>query len=174
MVFEASESFELRQAQEAAAKSIEVPELSNNVQPVINNHKTHTSEKSSARILLVEDNALNQEVALSILDDLNFKADVAENGVQALRAMTSAGSANPYDLILMDCQMPEMDGYEATRKIRQGQLGIYNYNIVIIAMTANAMKGDRDKCLEAGMDDYLTKPINVTVLQDTLNRWLKS
>ena len=174
VVFESSESFELRQEQEAAAKSIEVPELSNNVEPVINEHKTYSPEKSSARILLVEDNALNQEVALSILDDLNFKADVAENGVQALRAMTNAGSANPYDLILMDCQMPEMDGYEATRKIRQGQLGIHNYNIVIVAMTANAMKGDRDKCLEAGMDDYLTKPINVTVLQDTLNRWLKS
>ena len=127
----------------------------------------------NVRILLVEDNPLNREVALSILDDLNYQADVAENGVQALRALVSAGCENPYDLILMDCQMPEMDGYEATRKIRGGQLGIHNYSIIIIAMTANAMKGDREKCLEAGMDDYLTKPINVAVLQDTLDKWLE-
>ena len=128
---------------------------------------------SAVRILLVEDNALNREVALSILEDLNYQTDVAENGVQALRALVSAGSETPYDLILMDCQMPEMDGYQATRKIRGGQLGIHNYSIVIVAMTANAMKGDREKCLEAGMDDYLTKPINVSLLQDTLEKWLK-
>ena len=132
-----------------------------------------STRNRNARILLVEDNPLNCEVALSILDDLNYQADVAENGVQALRALVSAGSENPYDLILMDCQMPEMDGYEATRKIRGGQLGIHNYSIIIIAMTANAMKGDREKCIEAGMDDYLTKPINVAVLQDTLDKWLE-
>ena len=132
-----------------------------------------STRNRNARILLVEDNPLNCEVALSILDDLNYQADVAENGVQALRALVSAGSENPYDLILMDCQMPEMDGYEATHKIRGGQLGIHNYSIIIIAMTANAMKGDREKCIEAGMDDYLTKPINVAVLQDTLDKWLE-
>ncbi len=134
---------------------------------------TVDASKQNVRILLVEDNMLNCEVALSILDDLNYKADVAENGVQALRALVSVGRENPYDVILMDCQMPEMDGYEATRKIRGGQIDIADCNITIIAMTANAMKGDREKCLAAGMDDYLTKPINVSILQDTLEKWLK-
>jgi signal transduction histidine kinase/DNA-binding response OmpR family regulator len=146
---------------------------STQITPNTNKALKSASKTSAVRILLVEDNPLNCEVALSILEDLNFQADVAENGVQALRALVSAGSDSPYDLILMDCQMPEMDGYEATRKIRAGQLGIHNYAIVIIAMTANAMKGDREKCIEAGMDDYLTKPINVSVLQDTLEKWLE-
>ena len=78
----------------------------------------------------------------------------------------------PYDLVLMDCQMPEMDGFEATRRIRSGDAGQAHRSIPIIAMTARAMQGDREKCLEAGMDDYLPKPIDTAALTDTLNKWL--
>lgn len=78
----------------------------------------------------------------------------------------------PYDLVFMDCQMPEMDGYETTRRIRQAQSGVPNPNLPVIAMTANAMKGDREKCLRAGMNDYIAKPISPGVVADVLNRWL--
>jgi signal transduction histidine kinase/CheY-like chemotaxis protein len=109
------------------------------------------------RILLAEDNAVNQQIALLILESLGYRADVASNGAEALSAVTRL----PYDLVLMDVQMPEMDGLEATRRIRSivsdGQSSVTQPRIV--AMTANAMQGDREACLAAGMDDYLAKPI---------------
>lgn len=124
------------------------------------------------RLLLVEDNAINQEVALSVLEGLNQTADIANNGLEAIRAVNAAPQDASYDAILMDCQMPEMDGYEATKAIRNKQAGHSNKDIIIIAMTANALKGDREKCIAAGMNDYLTKPIDPQKLKDVLIQWL--
>ncbi len=121
-----------------------------------------------ARILVVEDNPVNQLVAMKILEKLGHRADVAGNGNEALVALRNI----PYDLILMDCQMPEMDGFEATRRIRSGNAGQADRSIPIVAMTARAMQGDREKCLAAGMDDYLSKPIDTAALIDTLDKWL--
>lgn len=125
-----------------------------------------------ARILLVEDNLINQEVALGILEGIGYRADVVANGQEAIDALVNAGNETPYDLIIMDCQMPIMDGYEATRIIRQGDEIIHDHKIPIIAMTANAMQGDREKCLNVGMDDYLVKPIDINMLKEKLEKWL--
>ncbi len=112
------------------------------------------------RILLVEDNKVNQMVAQGTLKKFGLQADIAANGIEALDKLKAAKSDFPYTLVLMDCQMPEMDGYEATRQIRAGKADVRNVSVSIIAMTANAMSGDREKCIEAGMNDYLSKPID--------------
>lgn len=122
------------------------------------------SEWADYRILLVEDNEINQNVALTMLKKLGYRADLAVNGLEAVNAIARSS----YDLILMDCQMPEMDGYEATKTIRSMEKGLKHTSIV--AMTANAMEGDREKCLRAGMDDYLAKPIKLDSLQIMLER----
>jgi len=127
---------------------------------------------AATRLLLVEDNHINQMVAQGVLEDMGLQADVANNGLEALAALESAPLNHPYTLVLMDCQMPEMDGYETTRQIRQGKGGDRYLQLNIIAMTANAMKGDREKCLMAGMNDYLSKPINTSMLQEKLQLWL--
>mgnify|MGYP000633196351 CR=1 FL=1 len=138
-------------------------------------HEQHTAHwPAETRLLLVEDNHINQEVALGVLDGIELQADVAGDGLEALHALTSAPDENPYTLVLMDCQMPEMDGYEASRQIRAGKAGTRNQSITIIAMTANAMKGDREKCLEAGMSDYLSKPIEPDALNSMMEKWLTS
>lgn len=124
------------------------------------------------RLLLVEDNQINQAVALGVLESIGLHADVAGNGYEAIEALKHTPENNPYTLILMDCQMPEMDGYEATHNIRNGQAGESNKNISIVAMTANAMKGDKEKCLLAGMDDYLAKPIDSKKLEAVLKKWI--
>ncbi len=123
--------------------------------------------KQSTRILLAEDNPVNQKLASIILSKAGYKVTVASNGKQALETFTK----NPegFDAILMDIQMPEMDGYEATRCIRQNGFN----TIPIVAMTANAMKGDRELCLEAGMNDYITKPIKREIVFQVLEKWLK-
>jgi len=119
--------------------------------------------EASLRILLVEDNLVNQKVAVGLLGKMGHRVAVAENGADAVKAVEKA----EYDLVLMDCQMPEMDGYLATRAIRNlGQRG----RLPIVAMTANAMPGDRQVCLDAGMDDYLPKPISVKGLGDVIER----
>lgn len=123
------------------------------------------------RLLLVEDNAINQEVALGLLNSLGYRVDVAENGLLALEALAK-NKHKPYQLVLMDCQMPVMDGFETTRIIRRGNIGYDDDAIPIIAMTANAMKGDRERCLAAGMNDYITKPVDPDVLQSKLAQWL--
>ncbi|QYJ97628.1 response regulator [Shewanella alkalitolerans] len=122
------------------------------------------------KVLLVEDNKVNQMVALGMLHQLGVQADVASNGREAL-ALLSALQGNPYQLILMDCLMPEMDGFQATAAIREGQGGSQFCALPIIALTANAMKGDREHCMRAGMDDYLTKPLVLSVLKECLYRW---
>lgn len=121
-----------------------------------------------ARILLAEDNITNQQVALGILKKLGLSADVVANGLEALKSLKTL----PYDLVLMDVQMPEMDGLEATRHIRNPQYNIPNRNLPIIAMTANAMHGDMQKCLDAGMDDYVSKPIIPHEFAEKLAHWL--
>jgi CheY-like chemotaxis protein len=124
--------------------------------------------KSQRRILVAEDNLTNQKVAVAMLHRLGYRADLVGNGVEALRALREAN----YDAVLMDCEMPEMDGYEAARRIREGQTGTRNAKIPIIAMTASAMTGDRDKCLQAGMSDYLAKPVDPRQLAAVLEKWL--
>ena len=125
-----------------------------------------------ARVLLVEDNKINQVVAEGLLESMGLLVDIAENGVEALNRLASDDTGELYRLILMDCQMPEMDGYEATRNIRDHGGGEVYSAIHIIAMTANAMKGDREKCLAAGMNDYLSKPIDPDQLEEKLNHYL--
>jgi len=119
------------------------------------------------RVLLVEDNLINQEVMIAILNSLAIKVDVANDGLDAL-AMLTHPKTSKFDLILMDCQMPNLDGYEATRLIRAGDAGELYSKIPIIALTANTMNSEREKCLDAGMNEYLTKPINTDALKSIL------
>ena len=128
-------------------------------------HSLAESGRRRLRILLTEDNAVNQKVALIHLRKFGFSADVAENGKEAVEAVKKGC----YDLVLMDIQMPEMDGHEATRTIRRT-----GFDLPIIAMTANAMKGDRELCLEAGMNDYLAKPVNPKELLAKIEQWSAS
>ena len=123
----------------------------------------------SPRILLAEDNQTNQLVARAMLKKLGLTCDVVANGAEALRALHQI----PYDLVLMDVQMPEMDGLEATRRIRALALDARNQSVPIVAMTANAMEGDREKCLAAGMNDYVSKPVATENLVRALERWLR-
>jgi CheY-like chemotaxis protein len=129
----------------------------------------------TGRVLLVEDNAVNQTVANAMLVTLGIGADLAGNGREAVEAV----GRNAYDLVLMDCQMPEMDGYRATRIIRElEQRGAVRSpsgcRLPIIALTAHAARGDREVCLAAGMDDYLSKPFSLEQLQAVLSHWLQA
>jgi len=140
--------------------------------PIVTRHTAREMPKRfagrKARILLAEDNITNQHVALGILKKLGLRADAVANGAEAVKALETV----PYDLVLMDMQMPEMDGLEATRAIRHPQSDVRNHHIPIIAMTANAMQGDRQTCLDAGMNDYVSKPIALQALADALDTWL--
>ena len=118
-----------------------------------------------ARVLVAEDNPTNREVALAQLETLGYKADAVSNGAEAIEAL----ERSRYGLVLMDCEMPVMDGFEATRRIRGSHPGI-----PIIAVTADAMSGDRDRCLNKGMNDYLSKPVDLGQLADVLAKWLAS
>ena len=129
-------------------------------------------ESYCGRVLLVEDNFVNQQVALHFLDEMGLQCDVVSNGLEALDALKNVNATDPYQLILMDCQMPEMDGFEATAHIRRGDAGRDFCNVPIIAMTANVLEGVREKCSEAGMNDYLPKPINFTDMNDRVRHWL--
>jgi CheY-like chemotaxis protein len=130
--------------------------------------ETGSIEPQNARILMAEDNLINQKVAVRVLQSKGYQPDTVVNGLQAVEALKS----KPYDLVLMDVQMPEMDGYEATRAIRDPASNVLDSTIPIIAMTAHAMKGDRELCLEAGMDDYISKPIQRDELFTVIERQL--
>ena len=119
-------------------------------------------------MLVAEDNPVNQRVAVRMLQRLGMSADVASNGHEAVQSY----DRQPYDAILMDCQMPELDGFEATEIIRSRERS--GKRTPIVAMTASAMRGDRERCLAAGMDDYLAKPVTFENLRVVLGRWLGS
>ena len=129
------------------------------------------SQQDEKLILLVEDNAVNQQLAQLQLKQLDFASHPVSSGRAAVDEIT----ANPgrYTVILMDCQMPEMDGFAATQAIRQQERERSNH-IPIIAMTANAMQGDRERCIEAGMDDYISKPVSKQALKTALESWIPS
>jgi len=130
-------------------------------------HSVTEKERRHFRILLVEDSEVNQLVLLSMLQKEGYEADVVQNGTEALVALAKVH----YDLVLMDCQMPEMDGYEATRCIRRGQGNVMNPEVPIVAITANAMTGDRERCLQAGMDDYMAKPVRMSDFTAMLEKY---
>lgn len=123
-------------------------------------------------VLLVEDNIFNQEVVLGLLEELPLAVDVADNGVEAIQKIQEIGFDSPYDLILLDCQMPLMDGYQVAQALRAGQVGDSYKHVPIIALTANAMANDPDKCFAAGMNDYLAKPVSGEALTEKINQWL--
>ncbi|HZH98528.1 MAG TPA: response regulator [Fimbriimonadaceae bacterium] len=124
--------------------------------------------RSRVRVLVAEDNQVNQKVAVKILERLGYRADVAANGLEAVEALSRIS----YSAVLMDVQMPEMDGYRATAEIRRRQKSEKAPHTPIIAMTANAMQGDRQRALEEGMDDYISKPVKPEVLGAVLERWI--
>jgi CheY-like chemotaxis protein len=129
----------------------------------------NSSDRAShrwARVLVVEDNIANLKVAVRMVEKLGYRADVAANGVEALKVLGDVR----YDAVLMDCHMPEMDGFEATRAIRRDEPE--GRHTPVIAMTASALSGDRERCLAAGMDDYISKPIKLHVVAAVLERWL--
>jgi CheY-like chemotaxis protein len=119
----------------------------------------------TADVLLAEDNLTNRKVALMMLQRLGCRTDVVANGAEALEAVRS----KRYDLVLMDCQMPVMDGWAAAAAIRAGERE--GTRLPIVALTANALSGDRERCMEAGMDDYLTKPLSLIQLHEQLTKW---
>jgi signal transduction histidine kinase/DNA-binding response OmpR family regulator len=135
---------------------------------IVTRHAVAESGRSKVRILLAEDNVINQKVAQHMLKTIGYKADVVADGREAVHALELIN----YDLVLMDCQMPELDGFEATAVIRSAASKVHNHKVPIIAMTANAMKGDRERCLEAGMDDYLAKPVKKDELAAVLEKWV--
>ena len=127
-----------------------------------------------ADILVAEDNPINQELVRTMLEGLDCTVVVVDNGLEAVRAITDSPldqMQKRYDMILMDCQMPELDGFQATQKIRRWETSQHQH-IPIIALTANAMSGDREKCLGAGMDDYLSKPFTQEQLFDVCKKWI--
>jgi len=136
-----------------------------------------TNPGQNTRILVAEDNMINQKVAIKLLEKMGYRADAVANGKEVVQTLKEI----PYDLVLMDVQMPEMDGFEATRIIRgfkhkikkNKSFEINDPKIPIIALTAHAMKDDREKCLQAGMDDYIVKPIQPEILKQTILKWLE-
>jgi len=138
----------------------------------INENSSKSIWSKGAKLLIVEDNLTNQIVLEGILENFGLSADIANNGAEAVMAIKKA--PKPYTVVLMDCQMPVMDGYEASRTIREGGAGESNSDIPIIAMTANAMAGDKEKCLISGMDDYVSKPIDSKIFFEVLKKWINS
>jgi len=137
-------------------------------QEVTTRHRVADMQRECIRVLIAEDNAVNQRVALKILEKAGFMAEAVSNGLEAVAVLEK----REFDIVLMDCQMPQMDGYEATQIIRNSDSMAGNRNIPIIAITANALQGDREKCLEAGMSDYIPKPINRLEVVSKIEQWV--
>ncbi|AIY42258.1 Sensory box histidine kinase/response regulator [Collimonas arenae] len=129
-----------------------------------------TGHAKNVQVLLAEDNAVNQEIALAMLEDTEYQVTIAGDGSQALSLL----AGKQFDVVLMDCMMPEMDGFEATRTLRLQEAEMRHTRMPVIALTANAIGGDRELCLNAGMDDYIAKPFSRKLLLETLSRWTKS
>lgn len=146
-----------------------VPHRPNQTRLVEDSISQITTFAGPLQILLVEDNIVNQRVAVGMLHKLGVEIIIANNGEEAISCLQKEN----YDLVLMDCQMPVLDGYSATRKIRSGNAGVLDVNVPIIAMTANALAGDRERCLECGMNDYLSKPFTKAAMEKILASWIK-
>ena len=136
--------------------------------PIVTRHALADNRRRRLRVLIAEDSVTNQKVVMAIVAKLGIRADAVANGREAVKSLESI----PYDLVLMDCQMPEMDGYEATRRIRDPRSAVLNHSIPIIALTAHAMLGEREKCLAAGMDDFVPKPVRSRRLVQIIENWL--
>lgn len=146
-----------------------IADTEENPEQILNEKELHT-RFAGCQVLLVDDNDINLEVGKGILEDLGLAVILANNGHRALEELAGNGAI---ELVLMDCQMPEMDGFEATKRIRNGEAGAQSVDIPILAMTANAMSGSKDGCLAQGMNDYLPKPVDPVQLTEKLLRWLR-
>jgi len=138
------------------------------MQPLFTQQMIPEINGRASRILLAEDNIINQMVAVGLLKKLGLRSDAVENGAEAVKALETI----PYDLVLMDVQMPVMDGLEATRKIRDPNSAVLNHQIPVIAVTAGVMQRNRERCMEAGMNDYIAKPVSPQTLAEVLAKWL--
>jgi len=136
--------------------------------PLITRHLIEEQKKRNVHILVAEDNVTNQKVVTKMLEKLGYRADIVENGKEALNALDGA----TYDIVFMDVQMPEMDGFEATALVREREKQEGRGHVPIVAMTAHAMKGDRERCIRAGMDDYISKPIQPRDIAEAIRRTL--
>ncbi len=136
---------------------------------IVTRHTVAESAKHDIRILMAEDNMINQKLAQNFLNKFGYRVDMVANGLEAVHALESTN----YDIVLMDCQMPVMDGYEATSLIRDRQSKVLNHDVTIIAVTANAMSKDREECINAGMNDYVSKPLKKDDLAAILEKWLR-
>ncbi|MGD9639092.1 MAG: response regulator, partial [Alphaproteobacteria bacterium] len=135
---------------------------------IITQHSVKEFAKKTVKILIVEDNFMNQELAKAMIETQGYFADTANDGVDALEVLKKT----EYDIVFMDCHMPNMDGFKTTAMIREPKTKCLNPNIPIVAMTANALKGDREKCLDAGMDDYISKPINIKDIEQVFKKFI--
>jgi two-component system sensor histidine kinase/response regulator len=135
---------------------------------LVTRHSLSEARRQRVRILVADDNPTNRLVSLRMLEKLGYSALVVADGLEAIEALESM----PFDVVFMDVQMPVMDGFEATRAIRDGTAKVPDRSVPIIAMTAHAMTGDRERCLEAGMDDYVSKPLKSQALSEVLEKWL--
>ena len=154
------------------AQLMGMPVIKDNIkeEQIITRHSIQENRKTKIKLLLVEDNKINRMVATAILKKLGYDTDIAVDGLEALEKLKS----KKFDLVFMDLQMPVMGGLEATQKIRDTKTNVLDHKVPIVAMTANAMKGDREKCLEAGMDDYATKPINAKIVAGMIKKWART
>jgi CheY-like chemotaxis protein len=132
-------------------------------------HEAVNSNKGPTKVLFVDDNVLSRQIGFKILQSMDCFVEGAENGIEAIEKIKNT----KYDLVLMDCHMPVLDGFDATKNIRKGDAGKLNQEILIIALTASVLKEDRDKCVAAGMNDYLGKPVRIDNVKAMLEKWMK-